>query len=44
MLNLDFSILNWALIQDFILKGLWFSLALTVVATIGGTSSAPCSR
>jgi len=36
MLNLDFSILNWALIQDFILKGLWFSILLTAVATAGG--------
>ncbi|HRP28357.1 MAG TPA: amino acid ABC transporter permease [Burkholderiaceae bacterium] len=36
MLNLDFSILNWALIQDFILKGLWFSIFLTAVATAGG--------
>ncbi|HPO19200.1 MAG TPA: ABC transporter permease subunit, partial [Rubrivivax sp.] len=35
-MNLDFSILNWALIQGFILKGLWFSLTLTVVATAGG--------
>ena len=35
-MNLDFSLLNWALIQNFILKGLWFSLVLTVVATIGG--------
>ncbi len=35
-MNLDFSILNWSLIQNFILKGLWFSLTLTVVATIGG--------
>ncbi len=36
MLNLDFSILNWSLIQNFILKGLWFSIALTAVATAGG--------
>ena len=36
MLNLDFSILNWNLIQGFILKGLWFSFTLTVVATLGG--------
>ena len=36
MLNLDFSILNWTLIQDFILKGLWFSIFLTAVATAGG--------
>ena len=35
-MNLDFSNLNWSLIQNFILKGLWFSLVLTVVATIGG--------
>lgn len=36
MLNLDFSILNWNLIQGFILKGLWFSMTLTIVATLGG--------
>ena len=36
MLNLDFSILNWGLIQNFILKGLWFSIFLTAVATAGG--------
>ena len=35
-MNLDFSILNWSLIQNFILKGLWFSITLTVVATLGG--------
>ena len=36
MLNLDFSFLNWSFIQGFILKGLWFSLILTAVATVGG--------
>ena len=36
MLTLDFSILNWNLIQGFILKGLWFSITLTIVATLGG--------
>ena len=36
MLNLDFSILNWNLIQGFILKGLWFSIVLTIIATAGG--------
>ena len=36
MLNLDFSILNWNLIQGFILKGLWFSITITIVATLGG--------
>ncbi len=28
--------LNWELIQNFILKGLWFSIVLTAVATVGG--------
>ena len=36
MLNLDFSVFNWSLIQGFILKGLWFSITLTIVATLGG--------
>ncbi|MDO5623683.1 MAG: amino acid ABC transporter permease [Pseudomonadota bacterium] len=36
MLNLDLSVFNWTLMQDFILKGLWFSIVLTVIATIGG--------
>ena len=35
-LNLDFSVYNWDLISNFVLKGLYFSLMLTVVATIGG--------
>ena len=35
-MNLDFSLFNWSLIQGFILKGLWFSITLTVVATLGG--------
>ena len=35
-MNLDFSILNWALIHDYVLKGLYFSVTLTVVATLGG--------
>ncbi|MCA0325190.1 MAG: amino acid ABC transporter permease [Proteobacteria bacterium] len=35
-MNLDFSIVNWNLIQGFILKGLWFSIILTVIATAGG--------
>jgi ABC-type amino acid transport system permease subunit len=34
--SLDFSLLNWGLIQNFVLKGLWFSIFLTVVATAGG--------
>ncbi len=36
MMNLDWSFYNWALIHDFVLKGLGFSLMLTVVATLGG--------
>ena len=36
MINLDFAILDWALIQNFILKGLAFSVMLTIVATLGG--------
>ena len=35
-LNLDFSFYNWDLISNFVLKGLYFSLMLTVGATIGG--------
>ncbi|MFG5778731.1 amino acid ABC transporter permease [Comamonas sp. J-3] len=35
-LNLDFSFYNWDLIQNFILKGLGFSIMLTVIATLGG--------
>ena len=35
-LNLDFSFYNWNLISDFVLKGLYFSVMLTVVATLGG--------
>ena len=36
MMNLDWSFYNWDLIQNFVLKGLSFSLMLTVVATLGG--------
>ena len=35
-LALDFSFYNWDLIQNFILKGLAFSVMLTIVATLGG--------
>ena len=35
-LNLDFSFYNWDLIHNFVLKGLYFSVTLTVVATLGG--------
>jgi glutamate/aspartate transport system permease protein len=36
MLTLDLSFYNWELFTNYILKGLLFSLQLTVVATIGG--------
>lgn len=35
-MTLDFSFVDWALIQSFVLKGFWFSIQLTLVATIGG--------
>ena len=35
-LSLDWSFYNWELISQFVLKGLAFSLMLTVVATLGG--------
>jgi amine acid ABC transporter, permease protein, 3-TM region, His/Glu/Gln/Arg/opine family len=35
-LGLDFSFYNWELISNFVLKGLYFSLLLTLVATLGG--------
>ena len=36
MFGLDFSFYNWDLVSKFLLKGLYFSLFLTVVATAGG--------
>jgi glutamate/aspartate transport system permease protein len=36
MLGLDFSFYNWDLITSYVLKGLYFSVFLTVVATAGG--------
>jgi len=36
MMNLDFSFYNWDVISSFVLKGFYFSIVLTVVATIGG--------
>ena len=36
MFGLDLSFYNWDVISKFVLHGLWFSLQLTVVATIGG--------
>ena len=36
MSRLDFSFFDWALVQGFILKGLYFSIELTVIAMLGG--------
>ena len=36
MMNLDFSFMEWSIFEKFVLKGLLFSLELTVVATLGG--------
>src|SRR6218665_3474909 len=36
MMNLDLSFCNQELISNFVLKGLYFSLQLTLEATIGG--------
>jgi amine acid ABC transporter, permease protein, 3-TM region, His/Glu/Gln/Arg/opine family len=34
--SLDWSFYNWDLISNFVIKGLGFSLMLTVIATLGG--------
>jgi glutamate/aspartate transport system permease protein len=36
MLNLDLSFYSWDLISKFVLKGFYFSVILTVTATLGG--------
>jgi glutamate/aspartate transport system permease protein len=36
MLSLDLSFYNWELFTNYIVKGLFFSLQLTLIATIGG--------
>ncbi|MGQ9724151.1 MAG: amino acid ABC transporter permease [Tepidimonas sp.] len=38
MLNLDWSFYSWEVMSRFVLKGLQFSLLLTVVATLGGVT------
>ncbi|MDQ2734008.1 MAG: amino acid ABC transporter permease [Pseudomonadota bacterium] len=35
-MHLDFTFFSWALIQSFILKGLLFSVELTIIAMLGG--------
>jgi glutamate/aspartate transport system permease protein len=36
MSNIDFSFFNWALIGPYVIKGFYFSLWLTFIATLGG--------
>ncbi|MDO5652931.1 MAG: amino acid ABC transporter permease [Brachymonas sp.] len=36
MAGLDFSYFTWTFVQDYILKGLYFTLTLTAIATVGG--------
>lgn len=36
MVNLDWGFFSWEVIGPFVAKGLWFSIWLTVVSTIGG--------
>lgn len=35
-MNIDFSFYTWDLFQKFILKGLYYSVELTILATLGG--------
>ncbi|WP_027015084.1 amino acid ABC transporter permease [Comamonas composti] len=35
-LNIDWSFFTWDLFSNFVLKGLYFSITLTVIATLGG--------
>jgi len=36
MLGLDLTFLSWDIISKFVLGGLWFSIKLTIIATLGG--------
>lgn len=36
MLGLDLTFLSWDIIEKFVLGGLWFSVKLTLIATLGG--------
>lgn len=35
-MTFDFAFLTWDVVSSFVLKGLWFSIQLTIVATLGG--------
>ncbi len=34
--NLDLSFFSWSVLAPFVIKGFWFSIWLTIVATVGG--------
>lgn len=36
MLGLDLTFVNWEIISKFVVNGFWFSVQLTIVATLGG--------
>ena len=36
MLGLDLTFLDWDIISKFVLGGFWFSIKLTLIATLGG--------
>ncbi len=36
MFGLDLTFLNWDVLSKFVISGFWFSIQLTIVATIGG--------
>ncbi len=36
MFGFDLTFLNWDLISKFVVKGFWFSVQLTIIATLGG--------
>ena len=40
-MNLDFGFFNWQIVQSFILKGLAFSVQLTLFAMVGGIALGP---
>ena len=35
-MNLDLSFYSWEVISRYIIQGFWFSIQLTVIATLGG--------
>ncbi len=36
MFGLDLTFVNWEIISKFVVNGFWFSVQLTIVATLGG--------